>query len=619
MEHLLAPKEPIYPILEVTCLCRIDPEYTFGPFADFPSSRGFDKDEILLREFPGKTDEEVACFLQEWLFFALLTEVFGICKLPIRCTVFVHWNEDGTALITTAPLNGYIKAWAEHESRATQDEALVHLREVDTCVEEASLMIDRIWRPPSFYSPLGPESLSIFALCESLWHARNIIYQQSRAIWWRKHYLPGIRMRENGWCPNRVFILEFILTSSSLYFASMLKQPASASGSHALCDKERCRTNNIDRESYRPKHISPNCTCDFIGPNPDDLAHALDKGGFPLIRVSRSAGQVTPHLDVVDSPLESSPTYVALSHVWSDGLGNLHANALPTCQILHLSSLFSDLYPEEDESVLFWLDTICVPYCLDETGRRRVAIGRMRQSYRNADIVLVLDAELKASSSDCTSEELLMRITCSGWMRRLWTLQEGVLAQNLYFQFSECAIKLQLLASEVDRRAPENINPIAFDAVQCWAHFQKFEDMRKDRVAEVINALQWRNTSWQSDEPICLSILLNVDVERVAGAQPDDRMRIFLSIVESLPAHILFAPGERIQYEGYHWAPISLMPRVAYTIPLGDATPQAILGPLGLMVVFPGFLLSPRNIPCKDFAWFTVDNDPSLYRVVNWG
>jgi hypothetical protein len=141
MDHLPVPKEPIYPILEVVCLCRIDPESTFGSFADFPSSRGFDKDQILLGEFPGKTDEEVASFLQEWLFFTLLTEVFGICELSIRCTEFVRRNKDGTTLITTAPLNGYIKAWAEHESRVTQDEASVHLKEVDTCLEEASLMI----------------------------------------------------------------------------------------------------------------------------------------------------------------------------------------------------------------------------------------------------------------------------------------------------------------------------------------------------------------------------------------------------------------------------------------------------------------------------------------------
>lgn len=90
-------------------------------------------------------------------------------------------------------------------------------------------------------------------------------------------------------------------------------------------------------------------------------------------------------------------------------------------------------------------------------------------------------------------------------------------------------------------------------------------------------------------------------------------------MVKSLPARILFAPGARIPHEGYHWAPMSLMPRVAYTFPLGDVTPPAILGPLGIMAAFPGFLLSPRNVPLKDFAWFTVDNDPCLYRVYNWG
>lgn len=110
-------------------------------------------------------------------------------------------------------------------------------------------------------------------------------------------------------------MLESLLSSSSPYFANMLKQSASASRSHALCDKERCRTNNIDRETYRSRHIRPDCTCDFIGPSPDDLARALDNGGFPLIRVSRSTDGGNPRLDVVDSPLESSPTYVAVARL----------------------------------------------------------------------------------------------------------------------------------------------------------------------------------------------------------------------------------------------------------------------------------------------------------------
>ena len=78
-----------------------------------------------------------------------------------------------------------------------------------------------------------------------------------------------------------------------------------------------------------------------------------------------------------------------------------------------------------ESNTLFSIDTLCVP---SKGEFRRVVMSRMRKTYGNAWKVLVLDSELEVASMDTIPEECLMRITCSGWMRRLWTLQEGALA-----------------------------------------------------------------------------------------------------------------------------------------------------------------------------------------------
>lgn len=73
----------------------------------------------------------------------------------------------------------------------------------------------------------------------------------------------------------------------------------------------------------------------------------------------------------------------------------------------------------------FWIDSICVP--LASEGRK-LAISRMRDVYKLADKVLVLDSLLYESPSDIDIKEVAFRVYASDWAMRLWTLQEVGLA-----------------------------------------------------------------------------------------------------------------------------------------------------------------------------------------------
>ena len=125
------------------------------------------------------------------------------------------------------------------------------------------------------------------------------------------------------------------------------------------------------------------------------------------------------------------------------GLGNPKANSLHWCKLFHLRAHVNALHHSEQQgnsdtsaSSLIWLDTL---YCPAENGAGKdMAIEKIRLVYQRAKHVLVLYASLMAyDSGNLDITEQIMRIFTSSWFRRLWTLQEGALAESLYFQFAD--------------------------------------------------------------------------------------------------------------------------------------------------------------------------------------
>jgi hypothetical protein len=64
----------------------------------------------------------------------------------------------------------------------------------------------------------------------------------------------------------------------------------------------------------------------------------------------------------------------------------------------------------------------------------------------------------------------------------------------------------------------------------------------------------------KADEPICGGILMNFDMEKLMTVSPEERMREFWKMHEDqMPLAILFVPGERMDHQGFSWAPSSLL------------------------------------------------------------
>lgn len=200
----------------------------------------------------------------------------------------------------------------------------------------------------------------------------------------------------------------------------------------------------VDEKNHATRHEHPQPCCEPSIPKRTAVIESLKLGSIPFLRISE-ADDGTISIGVV--AFKDEIKYIAISHVWTHGLGNVEGNWLLSCQMRRLSQLAEALYPFSSSRVeiYLWIDTVCVPRpdTTDDADYRKIAIDLLQYTYTNANKVLVIDDRLVRSSSTAPPEEALVRILSSVWMTRMWTLQEGLLATKLRFQFKERALDVK--------------------------------------------------------------------------------------------------------------------------------------------------------------------------------
>lgn len=431
-------------------------------------------------DFSEHPRHETAAFLQTWLFFGSLNEILGF-PAPIDAKNFIG-EHDAQLYVQTTLLYDHIALWAAELNNPDITSAEEHgklLCRFDKCLKT----VHRLWRILSNTSdsPLASEvTLSLSVLGCTIDHALQWYWGQETERNWDLNSLATARMLQSNWCPRDITVAGSILSELSMYCASYIKRP-SASQDHGRCSVETCELNQVDEQTYVTKHRKIGCRCGHLGPMQEDVIRILDKGEIPVITLTprhQPDGSRILDLQVNSGGVVFLNTFIAISHVWSDGLGNPRENSLPFCQLEYMYDLLVDYrwdsgfnqmetmgemdIPYDDEltkrlltvtSSVFkgilpvvkplvnnirefrgkplsiWIDTLCVP--LNSKNHRKVAIERMERVYAQSAFTLVLDSELVAlKHNESTAQDILVRAGLSGWMRRAWTFQEGVMANR---------------------------------------------------------------------------------------------------------------------------------------------------------------------------------------------
>ncbi|KAJ4305899.1 hypothetical protein N0V90_001432 [Kalmusia sp. IMI 367209] len=211
------------------------------------------------------------------------------------------------------------------------------------------------------------------------------------------------RMVADGWCIHQVRYLTRMLDVETVSYLSCLQRSTLRPESHNDClAASNCVAYNIDENNYKTRHADPcnESDCEHVFVPYDELIRTIQEGHVPLVSV-HSNNDVPPKLSIKIHKRESFSQYWALSHVWADGLGNPNIKK----EHRHL---------------------------------REASIACMASIYAGAHTTMVLDAELMATTT--TTHECLARIICSVWMRRSWTLQEGLLSPQCTIWFADKAV-----------------------------------------------------------------------------------------------------------------------------------------------------------------------------------
>ena len=231
----------------------------------------------------------------------------------------------------------------------------------------------------------------------------------------------------------------------------------------------------------------------------------------------------------------------------------------------------SIIYP--DKLPYIWMDTFCVPVRTRFQAVRTQAIRSLRDIYKHSDKVLVLDAELQQISldqiswnnSELSRTEFMFRFAMSGWNTRLWTMQEGMLAGNLYMALSDGIVRAKdlyfrsaLISDALTDTMDEGLTILS---KMCFTHHHSSSKPQDIMLGEIMIALRQRQTSRESDETICLTNCLGNDPGELEETDTGQRTQKFLRSLKAIPPALLFMGEPRMQERGFRWAPTSFLNR----------------------------------------------------------
>lgn len=440
-------------------------------------------------------NEAVASYIQSWLYFGLLNEIFlHICGIDFDWGELVR-VEGGCnySVINTEKLDMFIYLWHVREADASATEKFKRLDRITRLLIKAdnivSLMQDALPRgvPAEMnlddpgapgYPIMAAVILSVKVLGMTLCEALPTVYSNFmprpgaeyeplycidtastyekllKKVEFHSSYtrdpIVSELLKRAGYCPYQVATCDRDYRSQGnlglRWFLTFLNRRG-IPGDHSSCTTRKCVGYHVDEKTYETKHyLDRDCDCQTIslshGYERNMVLDCIQQGGTPLIRVDSPGIRIFRMGIAAEGP---APPYVAISHVWSEGMGNPRENALPECQLRVLQYAADSSCPGMN-NVHFWIDTLCIP--VGHEKERRQEIKKMASIYEGAEKTVVYDRSLMEASSNSSREEVLIRIWKSPWASRLWTLQEGRLSKSLSFFFADKFYELKFAGLE---------------------------------------------------------------------------------------------------------------------------------------------------------------------------
>ena len=634
MDHIPWPEISASCSLEVIYLCDGEPDYDDLGFCDYPIRRGWSSSDDKF-QWLDCSPILASIRAQNWLFFGLLREFLGD-----RFRKADFWRCGARSLVldtTVLPLRLSDLERSMRKLRTSTHDDRLHYE--GTRQRWNNAFLEAKVQSEVLDPALGRReakgnlliALSIRILLHSLKRTANRIFWQDDIVpimnsisispsWfclWQK--------LDAGWCHFQAgHIYQRYPPFLNHYTTGLSRQHRV--NDHDRCDWDICVGNNVDEQSYQTKHVREQCTCQFVGPNPMIVKEIIRKNQIPLVEMSFTDGNL--QLDVVTA--NPSIEYVAISHVWSGGLGNFVQNTLPLCQLHRLYELLIALCDHRSQeprtilfekgllhamegslntfahvlhqvlsspspaifllqnfdplaeakrqrSVIFWMDTLCIPVGPAEKDLRGKAINNMALTYAAAQRCLVLDPELqRISTKGMSTVQMNAHVLCSSWLGRSWTYQEARLSRSWFAQFADGLFNPNSVENAALNHvlycdwhlAKDDAHELATESIM-WYHnmpSMRKTDIYTNQSDQLLNTPLWsfinvwnhmasRSTSKPEDVHSILANMTNLSASEVMVLPYEERMKAILRAQEALPADLLYTLAPKIQDRSNRWVP----------------------------------------------------------------
>lgn len=226
MDHLSKVHDPVR-FVHVPFACA---SFTFNPnplmFEDFesiPHKDGYNTHDLVTIVSGQQTLERNTSFLQSWLFFGLLVQVFGPIGVTLSRNEFVRTQGDGKLVLTTEASPKYLWYWLAVRHHQPRNEIENHAKLADSCLDLANRVVNQLasHEPSPIVSttqellgetlftsssmensPANRVLLSLVMLGDTLCYARDQIipYSVRPALHWEYPPLESALLSEAGWC-----------------------------------------------------------------------------------------------------------------------------------------------------------------------------------------------------------------------------------------------------------------------------------------------------------------------------------------------------------------------------------------------------------------------------------
>ena len=379
-------------------------------------------------------------------------------------------------------------------------------------------------------------------------------------------------MRKNRWCPSILHRLHHATNFNVICWLWSSGFNSLEKVDHPKCRPSKCFARTTPPEDQPPTVHEAHCDgqdCKVFQHGLVNKMFAILKSDcFPVVVATPSEKEsigYTIEVEGIDpNQTKDVIPYVAFSHTWSDGLSSKMEIGILFCQVRHLADVARRQLNSKDESVAFWIDSMCLPLKDEE---RKKAIKAMAATYEKAKAVVVLDNTLKSVKTEddagdpVSAEYLLFRIYTCPWNQRVWTYQEAALAKKLMFIFADGDKDFKsLLNINENSTFRQGRSNLIYDILESHSKALDIE-AKTPNIGMAALELRWRHTrhrdpKGKNDEILAVGALLKLDLETLQNFRAgQDRMVCFYTQIGRLHRNIIFSNVGRVDRDGFRWAP----------------------------------------------------------------